>query len=208
MPPPRCAYNVPPDLDASSPPRRYTCSATPALHPLLRQRLQRVSRAPYLHCRYAYSAPLKLYTSVLRRLQTCRSLPKLWSFMPPSSSSARLQRDSRAQSSMPPMNTRLHVATPTSRLRSSRAPYLQYINRCVHVDTATARLQHYIPLLRQRLHRASNTPDLHVCTPASRFQTSMSTRLQCTCSTPHLHACTPAARLQSSRALEANTYTI
>ena len=166
------------DTSVPPPPRPYTCSTpaelpisiplhlhvhTPAAHlqssiPLLRQRLQRISRAPI---------PLFFLLHVptpATRLQSSRS-PYLYIYTP----AAHLQ------SSIPLCV--LHVPTPAARLQSSRSPYLY-----TSTSTRLRRISRPPGLhtsMPTRPYTASRPPGLlrqylHVCTPTTHVPSSRS----------------------------------
>src|SRR6266480_2305991 len=122
------------------------------------------SGAPYLQ----HFVPLALHTSTLLRLQ-------------------RTFRTSRPSQLHASTSACLHVATPTSNLKSFMAPYLP-------VAPPTARLQSSIPLrgnTTAALLQRSPPPYLHVYTPTVRLRSSIP---------PCLPVATLATSLQTSRA--------
>ena len=186
-------------------------------------RLQRTSRAPYLHvCMraarlhrsssllFASTPALLQPASVPPHLQQARMPPPHYTYSVPPELLRQTPPRLYACSASPPFNTstsarsappeasHLHVCTPAAYLQSFIHLYLHR-----HIS----RLHSSAPPRLHRASRAHELPFLHTYTPAARLPSSRAPYLYTSSSArhqssraPYIHVCTPASRLQSSRA--------
>ena len=154
-------------INYCAPPRRYTWCEAPeplGLDASISLRLQRTSTlhicmSPHA---YAYSAPPELQSSFPLCLHACTPAVRLQCSIPPYSTSARLQRDSRAQQLQ-----YLHASTIPGPQSASRAP-------CLDIAAPSAH------------HQISEPPYRYACSASPELHTSMLPRSQVYSAPPEL----------------------